>query len=175
MDYSWEGRPKFIKHLEELHGKDAVCHIGTYTCMGVKSGLKDFARVLEVPFSEANALCKAIDEITDETPGIKFKDIDNYYTEAMEVKTINPQLYNTLIAKYNKFKELENKYPEIFRLARKFEGTERSLGIHASGILVTPCNVTDYFPIRVDPKTGVTVALYTGPQLEEFNAIKLDY
>lgn len=43
---------------------------------------------------------------------------------------------------------------------------------HASGVLVMPCPVTDYFPTRtVD---GIRIALFTGPQLESLGAIKLD-
>lgn len=171
-DFSYYGRDKLIKHLEEIHGQNAVAHIGTYTVLGVKSGLKDFARVLGVPFEESNLISKSIDEITDETPSIKFKDLDKLLDDANDVINTNENLYNTLIAKYNKFKQLENKYSEVFRLARKFEGTPRNMGIHASGVLVMPCDVIEYFPTRtVD---GIRVALFTGPQLESLGAIKLD-
>ena len=173
MDYSYYGRDKLIKHLEEVHGQAAVSHIGTYTVMGVKSGLKDFGRVLRIDFMVMNNITKTIDEITDEAPSIKFKDLDKYETDANEAKDDNDEAtYNKLIAKFNQFKNLENQYPELFRLARRFEGTPRNMGVHASGILVMPCDVTDYFPTRtVD---GIRVALFTGPQLESLGAIKLD-
>ena len=172
-DFSYYGRDKLIKHLEEIHGQKAVAHIGTYTVMGVKSGLKDFGRVLGLPFEVSNSISKKIDEITEETPGIKFKDIDAYKTEAEEALSDNDQVtYNKLIARYNEFKKLEDKYPEVFRLARKFEGTPRNMGSHASGVLVMPCDVTDYFPTRTDK--GIRIALFTGPQLESLGAIKLD-
>jgi DNA polymerase-3 subunit alpha len=173
MDYSYYGRDNLIKHLEEVHGQEAVSHIGTYTVMGVKSGLKDFGRVLCIPFDVMNNISKLIDEITEKTPSIKFKDIDKYEQDAQDaLDGGNEKLYNNLIARFNKFKNIENQYPELFRLARKFEGTPRNMGVHASGVLVMPCNVTDYFPTRtVD---GIRVALFTGPQLEALGAIKLD-
>ena len=34
-----------------------------------------------------------------------------------------------LLKKYNDFKALEDSYPELFRLARKFEGTPRNMGV----------------------------------------------
>lgn len=174
MDFSYYGRDKLIAHLKEVHGEEAVCHIGTYTEMGVKSGLKDFGRVLDIDFSTMNALTKKIDEITEETPGIKFKHLDGYKTDAEEaLKEGNEKLHDDLMKKYNEIQKLENQYPELFRLARKFEGTPRNMGSHASGILAMPCAVTDYFPVRVD-KDGVKVALFTGPQLESLGAIKLD-
>lgn len=172
-DFSYYGRDKLIRHLEEIHGQQAVSHIGTYTEMGVKSGLKDFGRALCIDYGVMNSITKKIDEITEEAPGIKFKHLDGYKTDAeTAMDEGNEDIYNKLIAKYNAFKELEEQYPELFRLARKFEGTPRNMGVHASGVLVMPCDVTDYFPTRtVD---GIRVALFTGPQLESLGAIKLD-
>lgn len=172
-DFSYYGRDKVIRHLEKVHGQNAVCHIGTYTEMGVKSGLKDFGRVLRMDFSTMNAISKKIDEITEEAPSFKFKDFDKFKTDAEEAEQEgDTALRDKLIAKWNEFKKLENEYPELFRLARKFEGTPRNMGVHASGILVMPCPVNDYFPTRT--VNGIRVALFTGPQLESLGAIKLD-
>lgn len=172
-DFSYYGRDKLIKHLEELHGHEAVCHIGTYTEMGVKSGLKDFGRALRIDFGVMNSITKKIDEITEEAPSVKFKHLDGYLKDAEKAQSEGDSVtYNRLIAKYNDFKQLECQYEELFRLARKFEGTPRNMGVHASGVLVMPCDVTDYFPTRtVD---GIRIALFTGPQLESLGAIKLD-
>lgn len=172
-DFSYYGRDKLIAHLEEVHGHNAVCHIGTYTEMGVKSGLKDFGRVLCIDFGVMNNITKKIDEITDAVPGIKFKHLDGFEKDAKEALAEgDTATHDKLIAKYNAFKELENEYQELFRLARKFEGTPRNMGVHASGVLVMPCDVTEYFPTRtVD---GIKIALFTGPQLESLGAIKLD-
>ena len=172
-DFSYYGRDRVIKHLEEVHGQDAVCHIGTYTEMGVKSGLKDFGRVLKVDFSTMNAISKKIDEITEEAPSFKFKDFDKFKVDAEEaLKEGDIITHDKLIAKWNEFKKLEQQYPELFRLARKFEGTPRNMGVHASGILVMPCPINKYFPTRT--VNGIRIALFTGPQLESLGAIKLD-
>lgn len=158
IDFEYFGRDSVIKHLEDLYGKDKVCHIGTYTEMGVKSGLKDVGRVLQIPFNIMNEISKTISEITGDAPSISFKDLD-----ALESEDIN---------KFNEFKEIENKYPELFRLARRFEGTKRNAGVHASGVLVTPMPINDLFPTRtVD---GVKVTLYPGPLVEELNGVKYD-
>ena len=161
IDFCYYGRDSVIKHLEDLYGEECVSHIGTYTEMGVKNGLKDVGRVLRVDFSTMNLISKTITELTDDAPGIKFKHLD-------KLEEDDP-------AKYQAFKSLENQYPEIFRLARRFEGTKRNFGVHASGILVTPTPINDIFPTRKDPKTGVKVTLYTGPQVESCNGVKYDF
>lgn len=159
VDHDYENRGLMIKHFEEVYGKSHVAHIGTWTMLSVLSGIKDFAKVLEIPFVESNELTKALQKLIDK-PQAKFKDYDKMEEDAPE--------------NYIKFKELENKYVEVFRLTRKFEGCCRQWGVHASGVLVTPVEVNDYFPTRVDKKTGDVITLYTGVELEQLSAIKQD-
>ena len=147
--------------MEEVYGEECVAHIGTYSELGVKSGVRDIGRVLDMPYAITDEISKKITVITDEAPSISFKDLDEY-------EKTDPE-------KYRQFKEIENEYPELFRLARRFEGTKRNFGVHASGILTTPNPITDTFPIRIDPDTGVKVTLYTGPQVEECNGVKYDF
>lgn len=129
--------------------------------MGVKNGLKDVGRVLDIDFPTMNALSKKIDEWTGEAPSIKFKDLDKLAEGDEKDKTI-----------YQEFKETEEAHAELFRLARAFEGTKRNAGVHASGVLILPFPVNDLFPTRtVD---GSQVTLYTGPQCESLGSCKLD-
>ncbi len=161
-DVDYENRGKLIEHLEELYEKENVSHIGTYTYMGVKSGLKDVGRVLKIDFSAMNAITKKIDEILD-MPSAKFKDYDALGESENEAN----------LMKYKEFKNLEDMNPELFRLARRFEGTPRNMGVHASGILVTPLPISQLAPTRT-AKDGTRVTLYTGEQLEDLGFIKFD-
>lgn len=161
VDFCYYGRQSVIEHMEDMYGQECVAHIGTYTELGVKNGIKDVARVLEMDFSLANKISKKISELTDDAPGISFKTLDG-------LKETNPD-------RYIEFKKLEEENAEIFRLARRFEGSKRNFGVHASGLLVTPCPVNDIFPTRLDKETGVKVTLYTGPQVEECNGVKYDF
>lgn len=160
VDISWLNRDKVIEHLEDIYGKVCVSHIGTFSTLKVKSAIKDVARVLDVPFVEALRITKTIDKLSDD-PNLTFNTIDSW-----EDGTLDEQ------KKYKEYIALERSYPEVFEFARKFEGIPRQMGVHASGILVTPCAVSDIFPVRyVD---GVAVTLYTGVQVDEFKACKLD-
>lgn len=164
IDFDYNNRDNVIVHLEKYYGKEKVAHIGTYTTMGVKSGLKDVGRVLDMPFDLVNnQICKKIDEINIDKTTPTFKDYDS-----LKDGNDNEQ------KQWVEFNKLEKQNKELFRLARAFEGIPRNFGVHASGILVTPCDVNDYVPTRLDKNTGVTITLYTGPQLEEYNFIKYD-
>ena len=86
-DFDYYHRDDVITHLEDYYGKECVSHIGTYTVSGVKSGIKDVCRVLEIDFVESNNISKALDEIND-TPQPKFSDYDEkeYFKNILSVK-----------------------------------------------------------------------------------------
>ena len=159
IDFEYEHRDDVVHHLEEYNGIDKVAHIGTFSTLGVKSGMKDICRVFDVSYVESNAISKAIDDISD-APSLTFKKLDAMKDgDAAEKEA------------YEKFRVLENKYLRYFALARKFEGVPRGMGVHASGILAMPIPVTDMFPVRY--VNGTAVTLYTGPQCESFGSINI--
>ena len=160
-DFSNARREEVIHHLEDYYGREQVAHIGTYGTLKVKSACKDVARVLDVPFADSLKISKELDSI-DTDPNLSFKMIDGWE------KSGEPGDYE----KWQRFKKLEEANQRVFSYARKFEGIPRQLGVHASGVLVTPMPVDDWVPLYY--KDGVAVTLYTGPQLEEANFIKYD-
>lgn len=160
MDFNWRHRPLVIKHLEEVYGKDHVCHIGTWGEESIYTAIKDFARVLNYPPSVADKINKELQAIVNEDPSASFKLFDSLKENDKDG--------------YNKFKKLEKEHEEIFRLARKFEGTIRQWGTHASGVIACPKSLIGLIPTRVDKKTGDTVSLFTGVELEEIGIIKYD-
>lgn len=162
-DFSYFGRDKVIEHIKDLYGDSNVAHIGTYSQMGVKSGLKDIGRALKIPFDKMNALSKIIDDFKDVVPPQpKFK----HYDALKDGNATEQSLYT-------KWQKLEADNKELFRLARAFEGLKRNFGVHASGVLAMPCRVDDYFPTRTD-ESGVTITLFTGTECEELGTAKLD-
>ena len=160
LDFAYSERPNVIKFLQEDYGIDFVASIGTVSVFGVKSGLKDVCRYYEIPFGESNAITAKFDEWFDK-PDLSFKDVDNLAeSDDAQDKQI-----------YSEYKELENKYPDVFRLARKFEGIAKNVGIHASGVLITPVPINNVVPTRV--VDGLSVTLYSGTTLEKLNFIEL--
>ena len=142
-------RQRCIDYMEHKYGAENMSQVGTWTLVGVKNGLKDVARVLELPFAEANELTKNLDD------GITWKDIDEM--EGEEKKAIDL---------------LEQKYAEIFRVARALNGVKRNSGIHAGGVLVTDLPINNYFPTRT--VKGRKVSIWDKDEVEEANGCKLD-
>lgn len=141
-DVSQIKRQDLINYLNKKYGINSTSQVGTTTLLGVKSGIKDVARVLEISATEANSITKRIDSICNDV-GLSFSMLD-------ELKETNPEAYNDFI-------KLENEYKEIFTIARHFEGMPRNMGVHAGGVLITPGDVNEYFPTKIVDGRKVTM------------------
>ena len=141
-DISRDDRQDFLDMLCEQYGHDSVTQVGTLTLMGVKNGVKDVMRVLDYSFTESNNVSKQLEEIYAE-PDLSFEKLDSFKEDDPEA--------------YAKYKSLEEQYPEVFRLARKFNGCVRNMGVHAGGVVITPCAINDIFPTRTNDGRKVTV------------------
>ncbi len=62
IDFDDEGRGRVIDWVVKKYGYNQVSHIITYGTMAAKSAIRDCARVMELPLSEANELAKMVPE-----------------------------------------------------------------------------------------------------------------
>lgn len=148
-DVSRLDRQKVINYMEHKYGVENTCQVGTWTMVGVKNGLKDVARVLDLPFEKANELTKNFDD------GVTWKDLDALEgEERLAVKL------------------LENKYSEIFRVARKLDGCKRNCGIHAGGFIAAPQTINTFVPTRT--VKGRKVSMWDKNEVEDAGLCKID-
>ena len=147
-------RDDVIRYCTEKYGADAVTNIVTFGTMAAKQAYKDVARVLEVPFSEANRVAGLIEA----KPGDHRK-LPDYLTDGSDLK-----------------KEYDNN-PTVRKamdLAIRLEGTIRSHGVHASGVVIAPDKLTKFIPLEMAQK-GVVSTQFPGPQVEEIGLLKFDF
>lgn len=157
LDFEYFGRKFIIEHLEDYYKKENVAHIGTFSYLGVKSSIKDVCRALNYRPEQSDAITKEIDKLTEGDPSFTFAKADTWKEE-------NPQ-------KWELWNKLEQQHKKAFSLCRKFEGIPRQFGVHASGILCMPEEVTNWIPCRyID---GQAVTLFDGHQVEKVSP-KLD-
>ena len=157
-DIARDDRQEFLDMLCEQYGHDNVTSVGTLTLMGVKNGVKDVMRVLNYSFTESNNVSKQLEEIYAE-PDLSFEKLDSFKEDDPEA--------------YKKYKALEEQYPEVFRLARKFNGCVRNMGVHAGGVVITPCAINDIFPTRTNDGRKVTV--WEKNTTEHAGGVKYDF
>ena len=158
IDFDDRGRGKVIDYVVQKYGRESVCQIVTFGTMGAKSVLRDVARVIGVPLSEADRIAKLVPD------GVKV----------------------SLSAAQKEVKEFAELYrspdPNVRRLmhyATVLEGSARHTGVHAAGVIIAPGRVGDFVPVAVQKgKAGAPDTLttqYDGRWIEDFGLLKMDF
>ena len=153
IDFDDVGRQKVIDYVVDKYGKNQVAQIITFGTMASRSSIKDVARTLDLPLSEANFLAKLVPE----TPGIT---LSKAYSEV------------------NELKELKGKgdlKAQTLQLAEVLEGSVRNTGIHAAGIIIAPSDITDFIPVSTSKESDLLITQFDGKVIESAGMLKMDF
>jgi len=153
IDFDDEGRQKVIDYVVEKYGKDQVAHIITFGTMAARSSVRDVARVLDLPLSDADRIAKLIPDRVGTT-------LDQALKEVKELR---------------KIAEGEDKEAETLRMAKILEGSVRNTGIHAAGVIIAPDDLTEFIPVCTAKDTDLTVTQFDGSVIENAGMLKMDF
>ncbi len=154
IDIDDSGREKVIQYVIDKYGIDRVAQIVTFNTMAAKSAIRDCARVLQLPLSESDRLSKLVPEGPKVT-------LDGALTSIPELK-----------------KELESPNPLVrktIEFARKLEGTVRSSGVHACGVIIGKESLYDSIPLCTSKNSETLVTQYEGKIVESAGLLKMDF
>lgn len=148
-------RGEVIQYCVEKYGKDRVANIVTFGRMAARNAVRDVSRVLQVPYAEADRLAKMI------PPPVQGRHIP-------------------LAVSLKEDKDLANEYANnptaktVFDRAVQLEGTIRSHGVHAAGVVIAPEDIVYYTPLEMAQK-GVVATQYSMSPIEELGLLKMDF
>lgn len=115
-DFPVAFRDTVKKYMSRRYGANHVCSVGTYTRMKLKTCLKDFGKVMGVPFAVMNKLTKDIDDQIEYTWG----DLFNYAATSREL-----------------FRFVQD-HPELVHMT-KYALTQCKTGsVHPSAVIIVP-------------------------------------
>ena len=148
-------RDEVIEYCTQKYGKGRVSNIVTFGKMMAKNAVRDVARVLDVPYAEADRIAKLV---PDPVMGhhVKLKDAIVNEPDLKKEYETNPTV------------------KEVIDLAMRLEGTIRSHGVHACGVVIAPDDLVKFMPLEVSAK-GPLATQYPGPQVEELGLLKMDF
>ena len=168
-DFDDDGRAAVLNYVTEKYGAEKVAHIVTYGTMAAKSAIKDVARVEDLSINESNRLAKFIptspNDMPEKEPGKKYKITVKNCLECF------PEFRH----------ELDNEDPrvgETIRYAEKLEGSIRSMGVHACGVIIGRDDITDWVPVSTATDSDgerIIVTQYEGGVIENTGLIKMDF
>lgn len=148
-------RDEVIQYCVEKYGKDHVANIVTFGRMAARNAARDVARVLQVPYAESDRLAKMI------PPPIQGRHIP-LKTSLQENSDLKNEYESNPTAK------------RVFDLAIQLEGTIRSHGVHAAGVVIAPDNIVKYTPLEMAQK-GVIATQYSMGPIEDLGLLKMDF
>lgn len=179
-DFDDEGRQKVINYVVEKYSKQQVAQIITYGTMAAKMSIKDVARVLDLPLSEANALAKLVPD----KPGTKLGRVLKAPITAAEAKDGEKSLEEKEgyppedIENIRLIREIYNgddMRAQVLHEAERLEGSVRNTGIHAAGIIIAPKDLTELIPVAVAKDSDLWVTQIEGSSIESAGVIKMDF
>ncbi|HEY9642382.1 MAG TPA: DNA polymerase III subunit alpha [Coleofasciculaceae cyanobacterium] len=156
-DFCIDRRDEVIKYVTEKYGSDRVAQIITYNRMTSKAVLKDVARVLDIPYAESDKMAKLI-----------------------PVSRGKPAKLKTMISEGTPAPEFKEKYDNDPRVrhwldtAIKIEGTNKSVGIHAAGVVISSQPLDEVVPLQRNAD-GAVFTQYYMEDIEALGLLKMDF
>ncbi|HPJ60977.1 DNA polymerase III subunit alpha [Lentimicrobium sp.] len=173
-DFDDEGRQKVIDYVVDKYGHNQVAQIVTFGSMAAKSSIKDVARVLDLPLNDSNNLAKLVPD----KPGIELKRVMQAPLEGAGSLKEKESLLAEDLEDVRKLREIakgKDLQAEVLREAVKLEGSVRSTGIHAAGIIIAPSDLTDIIPVHTSKETNLLITQFEGKEIESAGVIKMDF
>lgn len=154
-------RDEVIQYCTEKYGRGRVSNIVTFGKMMGKTAVRDVARVMEVPYAESDRIAKLVPD-----------PVMGHHVPLKEAIKDNPDLKQ----------EYENNptAKEVIDVAMNLEGTIRSHGVHACGVVIAPDDLVKFLPLEVAKKKGadgeeILSAQFPMTQVEELGLLKMDF
>ncbi|MBN2894299.1 MAG: DNA polymerase III subunit alpha [Campylobacterales bacterium] len=163
MDFMQARRGEIIEYVVRKYGRNQVAQIITFGSLLAKGVIRDVARVLDMPLSQADKMAKLIpDEL-----GI-----------TLEGRSKGGEFKPGAFDKEPKIKELiesDANAARVWEFAKKLEGLKRNAGMHAAGVVISNEELWKKTPIYKPSGEETFVTQYSLNYLEEVDLIKFDF
>ena len=157
IDIQDSRRDEVINYCIDKYGRDRVANIVTFGRMAARNAVRDVARVLGVPYVEADRIAKLI------PPPIQGRHIP--LKKSLET---NQELITE--------RDTNEQTARVFELASRLEMTIRSHGVHAAGVVIAPDDIVKYTPLELAQKKGGVIATqYSMWPIEDLGLLKMDF
>ena len=121
--------------------------------MAARGVTRDVTRILGKPYGFGDMIAKMIPL----TPGIKLQDAIEESPELKQLQADNEEA------------------AEVLELSLKLEGSARSIGKHAAGVVIAPNDIHEFTPLHFDPETNSMATQLDMYDVEEVGLVKFDF
>ena len=155
VDFCMNRRDEVIKYVQEKYGVERVGQIATFHQLKARGVIRDIARVMEIPYAEADKLAKLVPEpVQGKSPPVR---------DAIEQEPELKRLYQS-----------DPKIRELLDIAAALEGLNRHAGMHAAGVVISDEPLWDQVPC-FRGQNGEIVTQFAMKEVEKAGLIKFDF
>lgn len=148
-------RNEVIQYCTDKYGAEKVANIVTFGTMAARAAVRDVARVLQVPYGESDRIAKLVPQPVQ----------GRHIPLSVSVKED---------ADFKNEYESNPTAKRVIDFAMRLEGTIRSHGVHAAGVVIAPDDIVKFVPIEMSQK-GVPATQFPMGQVEELGLLKMDF
>ena len=148
-------RNEVIQYCTDKYGAERVANIVTFGTMAARAAVRDVARVLQVPYGESDRIAKLVPQ------PVQGRHIP-LSVSVKEDADLKQEYESNPTAK------------QVIDFAMRLEGTIRSHGVHAAGVVIAPDDIVNFVPIEMSQK-GVPATQFPMGQVEELGLLKMDF
>src|SRR5437868_5330446 len=156
VDFCKDRRGEVLEYVRQKYGERRVSQIVTFNKMNAKSAVRDVGRVIGLSYGEADRLARMIPS----GPG-------QQNITLAESALANPELRRAI--------ETEPATRQLWEHATLLEGRSRNFGVHAAGIVIGDRDLSEYVPLRRDPKEKEVITQYPMGPLNDLGLLKMDF
>ncbi len=149
IDFQDDRREEVIDYISEKYSKTHVSQIITFSTFQMKSTIKDFARIYDIPFAKVNSFTKLL---TDR-------------------KTLEQNLKTKKVKEFLQENEIFN---EIILHTKKIINLPRQISTHAAGLVIANQPIHEIVPVLNNHHSNIQLTQYSMNFLEENGLIKFD-
>lgn len=166
VDFCYDRRLEVVEYARRKYGENNVAMIITFGTMAAKNAIRDVARTLRMPYSEADKITK---EVPNKIPeGLKAPVLKYYFG-----LTGKPENDKHIVPTLRKMYDSDDFVKKIIDIAVKLEGFPRNTSTHAAGVLIAPDRVDNFIPLA---KNGEEISTqYNMTELESLGLLKMDF
>ncbi len=155
IDFCQDRREEVIRYVQQKYGHDRVAQIITFGKLQAKAVLRDVGRVLQMPYSQVDKMCKLI-PFNPANPITLQEAIDLDPTFKQEAKN-------------------DEQVAKLLEIGLKLEGMFRHAGTHAAGVVIGAQPLDELVPLYRDPRTPLPATQFSMKYAEMAGLVKFDF
>lgn len=152
IDFCERRRGEVIDYVTRKYGRDQVAQIITFGTMKARAVVRDVARVMDIPYADADKVAKAVPPALDMT-------LEKALAESPALKEMQQK---------------DERVKELLAVAQRLEGMTRHASVHAAGVVIAPRPLTEFVPLYKSQKDEI-VTQWAMKEVERVGLLKMDF